>query len=175
MMKLWISLILIFLIQEAASTTAVIFRATQEHIGFWALLLTWTIMTALGVYIGYFLGKKTRSRIEKTRTGIYVEKLAQTIEGYIGKRGENFVIIFITLVNFVYINAFLCAWLKIDFKRMLILMVLANTLNFLLVWEAVTHAHTLFSNSFIALIVAILIIIGVLTISRAIFQKMVKH
>ena len=136
--------------------------------------MVWSIMTGISIYAGYFLGKLVRLKSKDTKFGTYIEKRAHSLENYIGVRGESLVIIVITLINFAYINAFLCAWLTIKFNKMIFLMLVGNVVSFVLIWETVTHIQGIFSHTTTPLTAITLIFILFLGI-KTLAQKLHKQ
>ncbi len=167
----WLQLFASFFFQETVTTTSVILQAEQNGMSAISLLGIWLIMTSIGIILGYTIGKAVRSKLTKTKKGARIIEHAEQIERQIGKNGEYFAIIFITLINFVYLNAFFCSWLKIDFKKMFALMLVGNILNFYIVYEITKTSRSLFSNIYSTF----LIVFGVTLLVTFVAKKLLAR
>ncbi len=104
MRKTWWFIVLALFIQEPATTDAVIFQVRNLHINILLINIIWLIATTIDICIGYKIGIWVQNRFRDTKLITKSSLWATKVENFIGKRGENFALIFLGIINFPYLR-----------------------------------------------------------------------
>ncbi len=132
-------LILIFALtsQETLFSHAAIFNAREAGISWLVIHFIWTLITVLHLVVPYFLGLTLAKTVKNATFWKFINKL----EIYFSVQNKASGLLFFTLgiFNFVYINSFLLAFLKIKPALPMIYIFLGD-----LVWYGLVAGSTLF-------------------------------
>jgi membrane protein YqaA with SNARE-associated domain len=168
-------ILLIFIAQEQTSTNALLLYMKQRHISPWPLLCAWILLTALDLYLGYVLGQSAHRRASHTKIGGAIDKAAKKFEGFLGYRNESIVLILLGIFNFPYVNAFLCSWLRLDFKRMFLCLMIGDVIAYALSWGTVSWLSRFIPNPLAALGAVILATLCISLIVKAVLKHQRKR
>lgn len=174
MNNLWLYILVVFSIQEQTSTNALILSIREHGIPAWPVHLAWVALSALDILLGYGLGHWTHERIRDTKIGRRLDGYARGIERYLGVRSETFILVCLGILNFPYVNAFLCSWLKLDFKKAFLSLMLGGVISYWMCWETVGWISRVIPNPLEALGAAVVAMIAVTLLLRTLFNKSVK-
>lgn len=175
MRKIWWFIILSVIIQEPASTDAAIFQARSLHFNFLLVNSIWFVATALDIWLGYNIGKWAQKKFQYTKFVTKSLLWVARLENFIGKRGENFAIIFVSVINFPYVNSFFGSWLKIPFKRLFFLIFIGDAIYWAIEWGINIGVRSVVTNTTTALYVVIGLGLIIALFSKAILNKVLKN
>lgn len=173
-MGLWFFIIFSLIVQEPASTDATIFLVRENHINLILIHTIWLFATLMDITIGYIIGKWIQTKSKDTKVGIWAKQWAERIEYVIGKRGEYFAIILISIINFPYLNAFILSWLNIRFRKLLILIFLGDLIYWIIEWIINIGVRNNIQNSHTVLYVVVILGLVLLIVSKILLNKIFK-
>ena len=174
MIQFWLSTILIFIFQEQASTNALLLYAKQHQIAHWPIHILWILLSVFDIAVAYALGQWVHKKVAPSKIGARLDGYARKIEATLGSRNESIALTLLGIVNFPYINAFLCSWLKLDFKQILLYLLIGNTISYIITWETVIWFNRLIPNPLWALLAIILFSFFISIIFRLTLRQRIK-
>ncbi len=175
MRKIWWFIILAVIFQEPASTDAAIFQARTLHLNLLTINLVWLVATAFDIWLGYRVGKWVQTKFYGRKLITKFSILAGKFEDFIGKRGENFALIFVSVINFPYVNALIGSWLKIPFKKLFLLIFIGDAIYWLIEWGINIGVRSFVTNTTTALYIVIGIGLLFAIFSKSILSKILKN
>lgn len=175
MNKFWLLVILVFFIQEPASTDAIIFQARHLGLNLFIFNSVWLLVTSIDIWLGYLIGKKVQEKYKNTRFEKFSRKWADRVENFVGKKGEKIALVFLGFINFPYLNSFLASWLNISFKNMFYPILIGDGIYWVTAWAINIGIRGFFTNSHTALYVIIAIGLLFSIFSKIIFDKVVAR
>lgn len=173
-MGFWLFIIFSLFIQEPASTDATIFLVRENHINLVLVHTIWLFATLLDISIGYALGKWIQKKSQNTKMGIWAKKWSERIEYVIGKKGEYFAIILVSIINFPYLNAFILSWLNIKFRKLLILIFIGDSIYWIIEWIINISVRNNIQNSHTVLYVVVGLGLILLIVSKILLNKIFR-
>ena len=160
-MPLWILIAGVLIPQEFASSAIVFIVALQKNFPIWEINLIWLCTTSLDMYVGYMLGKFTKEKLHGTRFFNWVERWIKKGRAELGPHGEKLSLSLLGIIDFPFVNAFIGAWIGLQFKMTFVLTLAGNFIWYLFLWGTVLGLSAFVSNPDI--IILILIVGGVLS------------
>jgi membrane protein YqaA with SNARE-associated domain len=175
MRKVWWFIILALFIQEPASTDAAIFQARSLHLNLFVINLIWLIATVIDIWLGYKIGKWIQKKFQGTKLVTKSLLWATRFENFIGRKGENFALIFIGVINFPYLNTFIGSWLKVPFKKLFLLIFIGDAIYWSIEWAINIGVRSFITNTTTALYVVIGLGLLFAIFSKSILNKVLKR
>ena len=172
-MKLWIWIVITLLFQELVSTNAILLEAFQKHYTIWIIHIVFLLGTGIGITVGYWLGQWVQKTFHN-KLVVYIQKKAKRIEGFMGKNGTRLSLVFLSIIDFNFMDSFLSAWLDVSFWEIFIFLFIGNLLWYISQWVIVLGINTYVHNVYQAFSILIGISIILTVIFRLISQKMLK-
>ena len=173
-MKTWIFVISTLFVQEATSTNAAIYLIRDQHLNLWIINIIWILATAIDILVGYALGKWMQRRLKKTKLIKWSEGWTKRIEDFIGRSGECFVIIFLGVINFPYLNSFLMSGIRFSFKNIFIFTFIGEAIFWGIEWLINISANRYFSDPHTVLYIVIGFGLLFSVVSKMVLTKVVK-
>ncbi len=173
-MKTWIFVISALFVQESTSTNAAIYLIRDQHLNFWIINLIWILATAFDISTGYVLGKWVQRKFQNTKLIKWSESWANKIENFIGRNGKRFVVIFLGIINFPYLNSFFLSNLRFSFKDIFILTFIGDSIFWGIEWLINISANNYFSDSYTVLYIVICLGLLFSIISKMVLTRIMK-
>jgi membrane protein YqaA with SNARE-associated domain len=163
-MTLWLLLAATLLVQEGIATTAIFFKAYQEHYSVIIITVLWLVLTVGQIYLAYYLGVWMKRRWANTKWEKRMESFSKQLEDSIGKYGERLALVLGSFIVSPAVTAFVAPWLDISFGNVLIFALIGDLGWYLSEWFTVVGTlHYLLKfkqGTFIVIAVGLVISIG---------------
>ena len=173
-MQLWIWIVITLLFQELISTNAILLEAFQKHYNIWIIHGIFLLTTALGIVVGYWLGQWVQQTFHNNKAVSYIQKAAKKTERFMGKNGTRLSLVFLSIIDFNFMDSFLSAWLDVYFWEIFIFLFIGNLLWYISQWVIILGINTYVHNPFQALYVIIGLSVALTIIFKFISQKVFK-
>lgn len=118
-MKLWLLLLIAFIVQEPISSGTILLQAYQSHYNPWIIHLLFTVATLFDIIIGYIIGSYLQKKFSNHRLISYLQTNFEKFLAFIGKRGKVLGLILFAPMIFP-ISAFFIPWLGITLLEALV-------------------------------------------------------
>ncbi len=142
----WVTLALVFLGQEAVTTTTMLVEVMRLGMNLWLVQALWLCAVIIDLSVGYWLGTRVQHRYAHYRIVQRAQQLAAAIERRIGHYGRNVTLVVLGLVMFPYVNAFLISWLDGPPLVFLSLVFVGDVLYYAVEWGVALGALQTFSS-----------------------------
>lgn len=136
-MQTYLTLIFALFTQWTFFSHIAIFQAYSSGISWFQIHLLWVFITILDIAIPYFIGTFLVSKITKSKLIDIVKNLELKL-GFYSKKNLYLILFLLGIFNYVYVNAFLIAFIKINTRKALLLTFLGD-----LVWYIAVVLSTL--------------------------------
>ncbi len=173
-MKLWIWIVITLLFQELVSTNAILLEAFQEHYNIWIIHGIFLLGTGIGIVVGYWLGQWVQRTFHHNKVVSYIKKKAKRIEGFMGKNGIRLSLVFLSIIDFNFMDSFLSAWLDVSFWEIFIFLFIGNLLWYISQWVIILGINTYVHNVYEAFSILIGISVALTIIFKLISQNLLK-
>lgn len=175
MTSLWTFIILALFVQEPATTDAALFQARQHHLSLWLIHGIWVLATVIDIHLGYKFGQWIQQKFAGKKFTALSNRWADKVQNLIGRKGEQFALILLGIINFPYVNSFLGSWLKLNYKRIFVLLFIGDAIWYATEWGINLGLRRLIPNPHLALyiIVATGLLLGLLY--KTILKKLLKN
>lgn len=174
-MKLWILIIVTLMFQELVSTNVVLLDALQHGYNFWIINSIFVITTAVGILIGYWLGKWIQKIFHKSKAVVYFEKRAKKLNDFMGINGTRLSLIFLSIIDFNFMDSFLAAWLPISFWEVFIFLFIGNLIWYACLLLLIFGVNTYIKNPYETFSILIGISVVLTIVFRLISRKLLKN
>ncbi len=174
MSKVWLFIIAALFLQEPATTDAAIFQIRHLGLNLWLINGIWLLATAIDICVGYAVGKWIQRHYKNSRIVRATERWADKIEAFIGRSGERFACIFIGVINFPWLNAFVFSWLKLSFRNIFVLIFIGDFIYWAIEWGINIGVRSIFTNSHTALYMVVALGLLFSVVSKALLTKMLR-
>lgn len=136
----------------------------------------WLVATIIDILIGYKIGVWTQNKFKETKFLKKVSNWAEKIEEFIGRRGENFAIICLGIINFPYANAFIGSWLKqISRKKLYALIFIGDSIYWIIAWCINIGVRMFVSDTLTALYIVVGLGLMFAIFSKALLKKILSN
>lgn len=136
-MGLWALITATFIIQEFATTALVLVLAERSTINLWPIHIIWAATTIADMYVGYLLGSLLKKGLSKNKFVVRMDAWAEEISKALGDHGTAIALMFLGIINFPYLNAFIAAWLDMPMNMTFLFTFIGNFIWYLLLWGTV--------------------------------------
>ena len=162
-MKLWLLIITTMLFQELVSSNAVLLQALQLHYNIWVIHAIFVCSTLVGIWIGYYIGQWVQKTFHHNKAVSFIQKHADRVDHFMGENGIRLSLIFLSFIDFNFMDSFLSSWLKKPFWEVATFLFIGNLLWYICQWLLILGVHTFIPNPYTAIytIVGISIIITI--------------
>ena len=174
-MKLWVWIVVTLLFQELISTNAILLEAFQKHYNIWIIHGIFLVTTALGIVVGYWLGQWVQKTFHNNKVVSYIQKMAKRTERFMGRNGTRLSLVFLSIIDFNFMDSFLSAWLDVPFWEIFIFLFIGNLLWYISQWVIILGINTYVHNPFQALYIIIGLSIVLTIIFKLISNKVLKR
>lgn len=164
-MTFWL-LFAAMIFQESVSTSAIVFKALHEGVGWPTIISLFIIGTTIDIVIPYILGKVILTRYKGAAITRKIELYGDKAKSLLAKHGEFFGLAALGIFNFTWLNALLAPWLKLSFKKTYLYFLIGD-----FIWYASVLAVNLGVLSFIPIHVWLCYLLFVLLLSLLFLQN----
>ncbi len=169
-MRLWLLLVLTFIVQEPISTSAVLLQAYQDHYNVWLIHLLFVAATVFDILVTYYLGVFIQKRFGNRRISLWLKKKLEQFSSFIGEKGRVVALIVYAPMLFP-VSGFFIPWLDIPLGQALPYLFIGETIFwYLYVWLLVLGVRSVTSNAQSALYL-ILIVGAAVALSAKYFSR----
>ena len=169
MLHLWISLLVVFTVQEITSTAAVLLLAKNAGLNLGLIHGLFIVTTVLETAIGFWFGKLLMHKFPNSRISKWSRKLADRWQLKNAKTTE-WLLVGLGFLNFTWSTAFIGVWLDIPFWEILLWTTLGDLAWYAMEW-GIALGVSLVAPNLITGIVYILVIGVGLTLIFVSFRK----
>lgn len=173
-MKLWIWIIVALLFQELVSTNVILLEAFQKHYNVWIIHLIFVVGTAVGIIVGYWLGHWVQKTFHHNKAVTYLQHRARKISKFMGKNGTRLSLVFLSIIDFNFMDSFLAAWLDVSFWEIFTFLFIGNLLWYISQWLIILGIHTYVHNPYQAFSILIGASIVLTIVFKFVSEKILK-
>lgn len=170
----WAFLIAALFFQESTSTNTALLLAWRAHFNMWIVNAIWLGATSFAVWGGFAIGSWTKRSLADTRFGALARRGATELARLIGERGERVAFIFLGIINFPWLNAFLAAWLGVRLADVFLSILIGSAFWYALVWTVNLGIRSFVPNFWFAIYTVIGVGLLLALIGRIILRKALK-
>jgi len=167
-----ITFLLIFalFVQETLFAHYTIFKALESGWSWWAINITWTLITVFHMYVPYLLGKHLVNNAKGGRVKNFINKLKLKYN-FRKKIKSRFFLISLGLVNFVYINTFVLGVLQVKDRLVFYYVFLGDLIWYVLVATASQYGVNILSD-FQTFTFAVIIFVVISSVIKTLFKHL---
>ncbi len=171
-MRLWLFLLIAFIIQEPISANIFLLQAVQQEYNPWLIHTLFLIATIFDILLGYWLGNIIRkSLFTSGRIGNYLNVHFEKFGRFVGKNGTRLALFFYSPIIFP-LSALFPPLLGISLRETFIFSLLGEILCWYSVeWLVVLGVKTFIPNPILAIYVIGILSALILLILRYFFKK----
>ena len=174
-MKLWLIIVVALLFQELISTNAVLLDALHMNYNLWIIHGIFVITTSFGIAVGYWIGKLVQKIFLKNKTNLYFKKRADQINGFMGNNGTRLSLVFLSIIDFNFMDSFLSSWLPIPFWEIFTFLFIGNLLWYVSEWLLILGINTYFHNIYEAFSIVIAASVVITIIFNLLSKNLLKR
>lgn len=129
-------------IQEIVSVNAALLNAYKSGCDVAIIHLIYVGTALADIFIGYAVGRWSKGAVADRRFQRISNRFAQRIEAFFGETGRNLSLMFMGFVFYVYIGAFVAAWLDVPLIDAVVYLFLGDAVWYGLEWLTVLGVNT---------------------------------
>jgi hypothetical protein len=157
MMRLWLGVLGALLVQEPASTAAVLLISLRGGINPWLIHLAWLLLTIGKIALGYALGLMVHRGFSHSRVAHWGRVIGNHFVHRVPSGARKLAFGLLGLLTFTWSPAFVAAWIEFPFWTMGMWLLAGNLLWYILEWALVLGVGAVASSLEIALVLVLAI------------------
>ncbi len=169
-MRLLLILFAAFVGQEYISSNAAMLAVYQAHYSVWLIHALFLAATALDILVGYAAGKWIQRRFADAKITQAAKRVAGKLDSFMGKRSKWLSLIILGFINYIYVSAFLIAWLDVSFFEMALFLSIGDLLWYASEWVLIAGVSIVFPNPYLAFAAVLGISLAVVIAVRFIWR-----
>jgi hypothetical protein len=174
-MKLWLLIALVCVVQEFASTNAVLITAYRDGYPLLAIHALYAAGTIIDFFAGYWLGAWVHRRSAGSRWAKWADDFVQTYVARLGAIGKRYLLFVIGALNFTYMDAFIVPWVGVSWLEAFVIFFCANALWYAFQWAFILGVNLFFPSPLDALFAVVAVSLVVVVVwklgSKKIFGR----
>lgn len=171
MIKLWLGVFGVLLVQEPASTAAIFLVSLRNGMNPWLVHLAWFFITAGKIMVGYAIGAAVHKVFPHSRLARWGKAVGGRFVRHVPKSVRGLAFGLVGALTFTWSPAFIAAWIEFPFWTMGIWLLVGNLLWYLLEWALVLGVGVTVNNLEIALALVFALGIGFAFLINAVRNK----